>query len=76
MTSSSQSLRSRLLTSPLPAAVILIIAFFLAIQGVQLLYPPDYSAAGWLWLLAAAGLAAVAFYRQQHSEGEIGRAHV
>ncbi|MEI2689010.1 MAG: glycosyltransferase family 39 protein [Anaerolineae bacterium] len=70
MTSSSQSLQTRLLTSPLPAAVILIIAFFLAIQGVQLLYPPGYDAVGWLWLVAAAGLAAFAFFRQQHSEGE------
>jgi hypothetical protein len=70
MTSPSQSLQTRLLASPLPAALILIIAFFLAIQGVQLLYPPGYDAAGWLWLLAAAGLAAFAFYRQQRSEGE------
>ena len=52
MTSSSQPLRTRLLASPLPAAVALIIAVFCAIQGVQLLYPPGYDGVGWLWLLA------------------------
>ncbi|HNS03300.1 MAG TPA: PA14 domain-containing protein [Anaerolineae bacterium] len=55
---------------PLPAAVALIIAFFFVIQGVQLLYPPDYDGAGWLWLLAAAALAGFAFFSQQRREGE------
>lgn len=70
MISSSQPLRTRLLASPLPAAVALIAAVFLVIQGVQLLYPPGYDGMGWLWLLGAAGLAGFAFYRQQRYEGE------
>jgi hypothetical protein len=70
MTSSQQPLRARLLASPLPAAIALIIAAFLAIQGVQLLYPPGYDGTGWLWLLGAAALAGFAFYSQQRREGE------
>lgn len=54
----------------MPAAVALVAAVFLAIQGVQLLYPPGYDGAGWLWLLGASALAAFAFYSQQRREGE------
>jgi 4-amino-4-deoxy-L-arabinose transferase-like glycosyltransferase len=70
MTSTSQPLRTRLLASPLPAAVALIVAAFFAIQGVQLLYPPGYNGLGWLWLLGAAAFAGFAFYSQQRREGE------
>ena len=70
MTNSTQPLRARLLASPLPAAVLLIIAVILAVQGVQLLYPPGYDGAGWLWLAGAAVLAAAAFYALQRREGE------
>jgi hypothetical protein len=45
-------------------------AVFCAIQGVQLLYPPGYHGVGWLWLLAAAALAGLAFYFQLRREGE------
>ncbi|HSN77265.1 MAG TPA: PA14 domain-containing protein [Anaerolineae bacterium] len=70
MTSLTQPMRTRLLASPLPAAVALIIAVFCAIQGVQTLYPPGYDGVGWLWLLGAAALAGVAFHYQQRREGE------
>ncbi len=70
MTKSTQPLRARLLASPLPAAIALIFAIIFAVLGVQLLYPPGYDGAGWLWLAGAAVLAAAAFYAQQRREGE------
>ena len=70
MTNSSPPPAAARWDRPLPAALVLIIAVFCAIQGVQLLYPPDYDGAGWFWLLAAAGLAAWAFFSQQRREGE------
>ena len=58
------------MTGPVPAAVALIVAFVLAVRGTSLLYPPDYSASGWLWALAATLLAAFAFANLQRREGE------
>lgn len=70
MANSSPSSPASRLAGPAPAAVALVIAVFFAIQGVQLLYPPGYDGAGWLWLSGAAALAGFAFYSQQRREGE------
>ncbi|MEZ4767225.1 MAG: PA14 domain-containing protein [Caldilineales bacterium] len=70
MSSSTRSSIASQAAGPVPAAVALIVAFVLAVRGTSLLYPPDYSANGWLWALAATLLAAFAFASLQRREGE------
>ena len=67
--SPTPSLSSRL-SGAAPAAVALLIAFLLAVQGARLLYPPDYNGTGWLWFIGAAALAAFAFASLQRREDE------
>ena len=70
MSSSTRSSIASQATGPVAAAVALIVAFILAVRGTSLLYPPDYSATGWLWALGATVLAAFAFASLQRREGE------
>ena len=70
MTNSSSSSPLSRLTGAAPAAIALLVAFVLAIQGARLLYPPDYDGSGWLWFVGAAVLAAFAFASLQRREGE------
>ena len=70
MSSSTRTSIASQVAGPVPAAVALIVAFILAVRGTSLLYPPDYSATGWLWALAATVLAAFAFVSLQRREGE------
>ncbi len=70
MTNTSPSSVAARWVKPVPAAIALLIAVICVVQGVQLLYPPSYNGAGWLWFAGAAALAGFAFYSQQRCEGE------
>ncbi len=69
MSSSTRTSIASQVAGPVPAAVALIVAFILGVRGTSLLYPPDYSATGWLWALAATVLAAFAFASSAAARG-------